>query len=197
MSMHRLLEESRRVKERADRLLSQSRILEILKPYGEPKIGGSYALDCMLRPDIDIFVTTKEHDYTKVMDIQRAIMETRFFREFDFVNWVDFDDPEVMDVKEYYFQPWVPFEGVLWKLDISMFTAEYDRSAQLTDRFKALLDAEPDDTKRITILEIKEAMREGKKYRKGVDGKLIYQAVLNDGVASISAFERLLSSKPL
>lgn len=194
--MHRLLEESKKVKEQADRLLSQSRILEMLRPYGEVKIGGSYALDCMLRPDIDIFVIAREHDYAKVMNIQRAIMETKFFREFDFVNWVDFEDSEAMDMKEYYFQPWVPFEGVLWKLDISMFTSEYDRSHELTDRFKALLDAESDDTKHIAILEIKKAMREGKKYRSGVDGKLIYQAVLEKGVLSLATFEEFLKMKP-
>ncbi len=193
--MHPLLEESKKVKEQADRLLSQSRILEILKPYGELKIGGSYALDCMLRPDIDIFVIVKEHDYGKVMEIQRSIMETRFFREFDFVNWVDFEDPEIMDAKEYYFQPWTPFEGVLWKLDVSMFTPEYDRSVELTDRFTTLLEAEPDDTKRIAILEIKAAMRDGKKYRSGVDGKLIYQAVLDNGILSPADFEEFLRSK--
>lgn len=195
--MHRLLEESQNVKSQADRLLLTSGVLDILKIYGEPKIGGSYALDTMLRPDIDIFVIAEKHDYLKILEVQRRLMETKFFRELDFVNWVDFEDSKVMDAHEYYFQPWTPFEGVLWKLDISLFTPEYDRSAELTDRFKALLDAERDNTKRITILTIKEAMRDGKKYRRGIDGKLIYQAVLDEGVADVSGFERFCLSRGL
>lgn len=193
--MHRLLEESREVKAQADRLIAASGILDIVGIYGDVKIGGSYALDTMLRPDIDIFVIAEKHDYAKVLEVQRRLMETKFFRELDFVNWVEFEDPEVMDVHEYYFQPWTPFEGVLWKLDISLFTPEYDRSAELTDRFKRLLDAEPDNAKRIAILTIKEAMREGKKYRVGVEGKLIYQAVLDHGILNPADFEEFLRSK--
>ena len=60
--MHRLLEESKRIKVQADRILKESGIIEILKDYGEIKIGGSYPLDVMLRPDLDFFVVREKHD---------------------------------------------------------------------------------------------------------------------------------------
>jgi hypothetical protein len=189
--MHRLLEQSQKTKKQADKILKKSGILEILKDYGEIKIGGSYALNTMLRADIDVFVVTEKHDWKKVLEIQRKIMETKYWSEFDFLNRVDFKTETSMT--GYYFQPWTPIDNVLWKMDIWLITPDQDKSADLTDRFKQLLDEDPNsDEKRITILEIKEAMRKGKKYQKGVDGKLIYQAVLEKEISGIEEFKKFI-----
>ncbi len=189
--MHKLLEESKRVKIQADKILKESGIVEILQTYGEVKIGGSYALDVMLRPDIDLFVVANQHDWEKVLNIQSTIMKSRYFREFDFVNWVDFEDQSLTSKKGYYFQPWVPAGGKLWKIDIWLITPEYDKSVETTEHFKKLL-TEADESKRVAILEIKEAMQQGKKYVKGVDGKLIYKAVLENGITTPKEFEEFL-----
>jgi hypothetical protein len=190
--VHRLLIQSDQMKAVADRILRESGIIDVLKEYGEVKIGGSYALDVMLRPDIDLFVITPEHDWEKVTSVYSKIMARRYFREFDFVNWVDFDGEGVVSMRGYYFQPWVPIDGRLWKMDIWLITADQDRSDSLTNHFKELLGREPDESKRIAILEIKKAMLEGKKYRNGVNGRLIYEAVLEGAVKSVEDFEKYL-----
>ncbi len=188
--MHKLLEESKRIKQQADEVLKESGIIDILKDYGEVKIGGSYALDVMLRPDLDLFVITQKHDWAKVLKISSAIMKSKYFREFDFVNWVDFDDKNIAPLKGYYFQPWVPIDSQLWKMDLWLKTPDQEEGLELNQHFRILLDKETDDSKRIAILEIKEAMRQGKKYIKGVDGKIIYQAVLENGVTDVESFKK-------
>ncbi len=192
--MHKLSEESKRVKSIADKILKESGIIKVLKDYGEVKIGGSYALDVMLRPDIDLFVIAEKHDWSKILDIQRKIMETKYFREFDFLNWIDFDSDDEDFIPCYYFQPWVPVGRELWKIDITLITKEYDKSSEYTDHYKELLD-NLDESKRIAILEIKEAMRKGKKYIEGVDGKLIYKAVLENGIATPEEFKNFLKDQ--
>ncbi|MCX6740372.1 MAG: hypothetical protein NTZ49_04040 [Candidatus Parcubacteria bacterium] len=190
--MHRLLKESKKIKAQADMILKESDIVEILKDYGKVKISGSYALDVMLRPDLDLFVITEKHDWNKVIDIQSKIMNLKYFRDFNFANWVDFEDKTITPIKGYYFQPWVPINNQLWKMDIWLITSEYDRTTELTEHFKKLLDQEPDDIKRIAILEIKEAMKENKKYTKGINGKLIYKAVLENGITNVEDFNKFL-----
>ncbi len=190
--MHRLLEKSKELKAQADKILEESGIVEILKDYGEVKLGGSYALDVMLRPDIDLFVITKTHNWGKVLDIHAKIMRLKYFRDFNFANWVDFEDQAVTPMKGYYFQPWVPINDQLWKMDIWLITSEYDRTIELTEYYKKLLDQETDDRKRVAILEIKEVMRKDEKYVKGVDGKLIYSAVLEKGIKDVEEFKKSL-----
>jgi|GEM_PF-1901438 hypothetical protein len=191
--MHRLLEESKAVKVQADRILNESRIIEILKTYGEVKIGGSYTLDVMLRPDIDLFVIAPQHDWSKILSIQTVIMETKYFGELDFANWVDFTDLTVTSLKGYYFQPRVQIDSELWKLDVWFLTPEYDRSAETTEHFEKLL-AVSGESEKISILEIKEAMRQGRKYIDGVNGKLIYKAVLEHNVKTVDEFKIFLAT---
>src|SRR3989344_8786905 len=140
--MSKLLGESKRIKEQADKIIKESGILGILKDYGEVKIGGSYALDVMLRPDLDLFVITQKHDWDKVLKISADIMKSKYFREFDFVNWIDFDDKNIDPIKGYYFQPWVPVDDQLWKMDLWLITPNQYKGSELTDHFKSLLDKE-------------------------------------------------------
>ena len=118
-------------------------------------------------------------------------MQLKYFREFDFVNWVDFEDQSLTLMEGYYFQTWVPVENQLWKIDIWLITPEYDKSVETTEHFKKLL-AETDESKKIAILEIKDAMKQGKKYIKNVDGKMIYEAVLENDISSLEGFEEFL-----
>lgn len=196
--MNTILEESRKIKIQADTILRESRIVETLSTYGEVKIGGSYALDVMLRPDIDIFVVSPEHNWRKLLDLHSKIMETKYFRELGFINWIDFKpDPSIDNwtpsIRGFYLQPVVPFEKQLWKMDIWLITPEYDKSDETTGHFKKILD-KSDESKKLSILEIKAAMRKGKKYVDGVNGRIIYRAVLENGVSTVEAFAEFLKS---
>lgn len=187
--MHELEKKSNELREQAKSILKGSKLLDLLSQHGEVKIGGSYALDLMNRPDIDIFVVTGKHDWNKIVELHRQIMETKYFREFDFLNWIDFepDDPDAM--RGYYFQTWIPKFGQLWKMDIWFITPEFDKTNEKVEVIKEKLATAGDEAK-IAILQIKDTMREGKKYKKGVSGELIYTAVLDHGVRDVKAFEK-------
>lgn len=192
--MHPLLEQSQNLKSEADQILSESGLIELLKGYGDVKIAGSYTLDVMLRPDIDLFVVAVKHDWDTFFEIYTRVMKSKYFRELDFVNWIDFSNADKTNMQGYYMQPWRPVEKNLWKLDVWFITPDQDRSTELTEHFKELLDKEADDSKRILILEIKQAMRQGNKYSKGVDGKLIYKAVLEEEISSVDEFKKKYTS---
>jgi hypothetical protein len=196
--MQNLLEESKRIKSQADKILKESGIVDILGGYGEVKIAGSYALDVMLRPDLDLYVVAEKHDWDKVIEIQSKIIRKKYFRDVYFIDWLNFENKQAGSVEEwipsikgYYFATVIPVEDQRWKMDIWLITPEYDKSAELTEHFKVLLD-KADESKKLAILEIKNAMREGKKYKTGVDGKLIYKAVLENGITNVEDFKKFL-----
>ena len=194
--MHRLLEESKRIKVQADRILKESGIIEILKDYGEIKIGGSYHLDVMLRPDLDFFVVREKHDYEKLINIVSKLIASKYFYEVNTVNQLDLKTSEwQVNLKGFYLAVKCEIDGVIWKIDIWLISPEYDKTTELTEHFMKLLQQEIDDLKRIAILEIKDAMRQGEKYIKGVDGGLIYGAVLESGVSDVEDFKKFLQSR--
>lgn len=196
--MVNLLEESKRIKSQADRILKESGIIETLSEYGEVKIAGSYSLDVMLRPDIDVYVVVEKHDWDKVVDLQSQIIKKKYFRDVYFIDWLNFENKQagmvaewIPSIKGYYFATVIPVEDQRWKMDIWLITKEYDKSAELTDHFKNLLKGS-NESKKLAILEIKNAMRQGKKYIEGVDGKLIYNAVLENGITDVESFKEFL-----
>lgn len=60
-----MIELAREWKERADGLLAQSKLVDLLERYGEVHFSGSYAYDVMMSPDVDIHLVlpafTREH----------------------------------------------------------------------------------------------------------------------------------------
>jgi hypothetical protein len=196
--MHELLQESKRIKAQADKILRESGIVEILSTYGEVKIAGSYALDVMLRPDLDFYVVTEKHDWNKMLEIYSEIMKLKYFREIYFMDWLNFENKQAGSIEEwippfrgYYFACVIPVEDQRWKMDIWLVTSEYAQAMETTNYFKELLD-NADESKKIAILEIKNAMRQGKKYLNGVDGRLIYKAVLENNISTPDDFKEFL-----
>lgn len=199
MNMDEILIKSKNMKNQADKILNDSGIIDILMGYGEVKIAGSYALDVMLRPDIDIYVIAEMNDWHNAKNIYMKIIESKYFREVSFVNWTDFSNNSSVDlwtpsIKGYYIKSITPTETDLWKMDIWLITPEYDKSSERTDLFKKLLN-EQGDSKRKLILEIKNFTRKGGGYIDGVDGKLIYQAVLINGVKNTEEFLSFIQNK--
>lgn len=188
--MKALLEESRSIKATADKILSESRLVETLSRYGTAKIAGSYALDVMLRPDIDLYVIAPTYEWKDMKALMNELMDQRYFSEIAFLNWIDFPAEDRVSIRGYYFQPCRWVNDVFWKLDVWLITPEFDRGAELTSKFAKLLAVHPE--KRENILIIKKAMCRDGKYEKGVDGQCIYKAVLEDGIETEEEFRKTL-----
>jgi len=192
--MSNVLEESKEIKIEADKLLLESKIFDLLETYGEVKIGGSYALDTMIRRDLDFFAITHNHDINKVAEINSQIIKSKYFHIVHYGNWHEFKPQphESNAVEGYYFALYCWVNGFEWKSDVWLITSDQDKTAETTDHFSNLLDKEIDERKRISILEIKKDMREGSKYIEGVDGKLIYKAVLEHSVKNTEEFNEFI-----
>src|SRR6185369_13953756 len=121
--------------------------VDILSEYGEVKMYGSYVLDLMLRPDLDIRVVAEKHDWDKLLEVQSKLTNTKYFRNLCFANWLDFEHKRIGQIKEwvpdingYYFSAVVPLEDQRWKLDIWLVTKENDVLSRANDKFKVLLN---------------------------------------------------------
>src|SRR5205823_2929524 len=101
-------------------ILKKSNILNILLDYGEIKLVGSYPLHVMLRPDLDMYVLAKKHDYEKCVKIVSSIFSMHYFQQICFANWLDY--PRKSGNTGYYLEPRVTIGDNRWKLDIWLMT---------------------------------------------------------------------------
>lgn len=186
-----LLKRSDEVKKEADKLLNESKLPQILSQYGDVRATGSYPLNVMLRPDLDFLVVAEKNDRNKAFEIVTEIIRSNYFEEVDFVNHVDFRQSG--GITGFYIQPRVVIGERKWKLDIWLMDEKDFRP--YTQEFLDLIKDDPDSQKRMAILKLKDEMSEGSKYIKGVDGKLIYEAVLKNGVRTEEEFKRFMQEK--
>lgn len=68
MNVEALLRESQDVRESAERLLHDLRIIEQWQPYGEVELAGAYRWDLMLAPDVDLYVVNPNADLDLALD---------------------------------------------------------------------------------------------------------------------------------
>lgn len=183
-----LLTKSNQIKSDAEKLLEESKIAEILSMYGDVKFVGSYPLNVMLRPDLDIYAIG-ENNREKMLDIIQKIFVSNYFDEICFSNWVEFNQDQNLH-SGYYIQTLATIGENRWKLDIWLMPESQFKT--YTEEFLELIKDDPNEEKRLIILKLKEAFAEGKKYRKGVNGKLIYHAVLKDNITTVEEFEEYL-----
>lgn len=84
-----VLEHSNHMRNTARHILQQSQIIETLSKHCTPQLTGSYALDLMFDPDIDIVVTT---EYPK--DVSRRVfndvLDQDFFQRYEYGDFVRF-----------------------------------------------------------------------------------------------------------
>jgi len=185
-----LLLKSQELKRQADEILKDSDVVEIFSSYGEVRLVGSYALDVMSRPDLDIYVLTDEHNYEKLMSILGSVFSKNYFQQVCFANWLD--TPRESGIIGYYLEPKVNIGKNRWKLDIWFMVRDQYKS--YTEKFLELLTKDNPDEKRLTILELKNHYKDGEKYKGNINGKLIYKAVLEHGVKNYQEFEKYLKT---
>ena len=187
--MSKLLDRAKNLKNTADKILSDSKITSILSEYGEIVFTGSYPLELMYRPDIDFFVLTKEHNFDLYLKLLKKIIETKYFKVVCTDNQIELYKGS--GLKGYYIQPNIKINDENWKMDIWLTT--HDQYKPHTEKYKKLLE-NTDTSKKELILEIKATLKKGKKYKEGIDGKIIYEAVLIEGIKNLDDFLEYVKS---
>lgn len=87
--MNDLLTLSATRKKQAKKILAEGKVIKTLSKYGTPEIIGSYALDLMYDPDIDIVVLTKnprQSSYDALFDF----ISQRKFQKYEYGDFIKF-----------------------------------------------------------------------------------------------------------
>lgn len=191
--MHPLLQQSKRTKSQANAILKDSGIIQILQKYGTVDIHGSYALDLMWKPDIDLIVVRKKHDWKKLLKVSEEILDSKYFKKFVFSNAIDFKGHNGIPCKGYFLQGWKPIGKLTWKVDIWIITPNQLKAFNVTSHFKKLLEQETNDSKKELIIQIKKTFLDGMHYTNNIEGKNIYEAVLEKNIKSVEAFKQTIT----
>jgi hypothetical protein len=168
----------------AAELLRVTDLGALLARLGQVHEVGSFRLDVMFRPDIDLIVTSATPSRDQAIARTQELLERGQFQTVGFADCFSFWKPGAP--AGFYWELIAPYAGDWWKIDVWYLTPKDDISIRPAEQFEQRLQNNPGA--RETILRIKEHFFDGVKYRDGVTGFAIYDAVLNVGVDSLAGF---------
>lgn len=169
------------LKKEADLLIQQCRLADLLAPYPGWFIGGSYSYDLMCWRDLDIYALDPSHDLKQCFEVGFELTRRLAAKKSFFTNNTG-GEPNGL----YWGIRLGDARQGAWKLDVWFLVQEgYHRHEVYSADMREKLTG--DD--RAVILTIKEYYWRQASYRDKVTSDMIYRAVLEDGVRSISDFE--------
>lgn len=169
------------LKKEADLLIEQCSLAELLAPYLGWFIGGSYSYDLMCWRDLDIYALDPPHDLKQCFEVGFELTRRLAAKKSFFTNNVG-GEPNGL----YWGIRLGDARQGAWKVDVWFLDQEgYQRHAVYSADMRDKLTG--DD--RAAILTIKEYYWRQASYRDTVTSDMIYRAVLENGVRSISDFE--------
>ena len=169
------------LKTEADLLVLQCNLTELLAGYPGWFIGGSYSYDLMCWRDLDIYILDPSHDLKQCFEVGYELSRRLVAKKSFFTNNVG-SEPNGL----YWGIRLGDARRGAWKLDVWFIDQEgYQQHAAYSADMRAKLTGE----NREVILTIKEFYWRQASYRDKVTSDMIYRAVLEKGVRSISEFE--------
>lgn len=175
------------LKAEADLLILGCRLPELLAVYTSWFIGGSYSYDLMCWRDLDIYVLDLECDLKQCFEVGYELTERLAAKKSFFTNNVG-GEPNGL----YWGIRLGDARQGAWKLDVWFLDrVGYEDHAAYSSGIREKLTTE----NRSIILAIKEAYWRQPSYRDTVTSDMIYRAVLENGVRTISDFERFVKER--
>ena len=171
----------------AERILLELNLINFLSRLGKPTIVGSFALNLMSWPDIDIVVVS-EMEIQGYLDTANYLFQKQNVYSLnlqDFRKSIYLDRPQGLYCGVCYLVKPKTF----WKIDIWFLP-----DAKALDLVKSV-KSKLNDENRLTILKIKNEMRESTKHGKEVSGMDVYKAVLEKGVKNLIEFGSYLKNQ--
>lgn len=170
MDTNELLQFSKNTKRQADILLQSTNLLDILKEFGDVHIIGSYPLDIMYGPDIDILVETQDTRNNSMKALQK-IVEKEIFRKIEYGDFVKF--PIEKRPKGYILVLKAEVEGIKWEIEVWFLE---DVSKQL--EYNELLKSKINEDNRIEILKAKHERETSNTSKHNLSSYEIYKQVI-------------------
>lgn len=169
-----LISLSNELKKEADSLISETHVVDILNKLGKIDFVGSYALNLIYRPDIDIFVTSDTCSNEKAIAITKEFLDSGLFQTVGFANHTHHKAPN--NLNGYYWELIVIKNDRKWKFDV-WYTAE-KKIVSIENVEKILDKLRKDNEARIKILELKDKLFNGTTYKNNMNGLKIYEEIL-------------------
>jgi hypothetical protein len=177
--------DNKELKAEAALLMRKCHLPELLAAYPRWFIGGSYSYDLMCWRDLDIYVLDPQHDLEQCFEIACRLTGLLAAKKSRFTNNVG-GEPNGL----YWGIKLGNERQGAWKLDVWFLDAgSYEQHADYCVGMRSRLTMES----RSAILEIKEAYWRRPEYRDTITSDLIYRAVLDNGVKTLSDFESFLA----
>ena len=186
MSDTEIIRHSRLLHQEATELLDKEGLLPMLKTFGTTQVIGSYALDTMTWPDIDISMNLPEAQNVELFfeigkriatkfQITKMSYSNHFIR-----NFPGFDHG-------LYWGTQLRYGEREWKIDLGG-DVDTDYQTHIADADALCRQLQQAD--RLAILRIKHVICQHPDYRGNVYNSMaIYRAVLEDNVESVDAFK--------
>jgi len=172
------------LKKEADLLVLQCRLAEMLAVYPSWFIGGSYSYDLMCWRDLDIYVLDPAHDLKQCFEVGYELTLRLAANKSFFTNNVG-GKPSGL----YWGIRLGDARRGAWKLDVWLLDQTgYQQHATYSSVMREKLTSE----NRRIILTIKEAYWQQASYRDTITSDMIYRAVLDNEVRTVSDFERFV-----
>lgn len=159
------------MKKQADALLQSTKLIEILKKYGDVHLIGSYVLDVMSEPDIDIVVQAEDTRKSSVEALQEIIGK-RLFYKVEYGDFVAF--PVDNRPKGYILVLKTVVNQVAWETEV-WFVG--DASKQLA--YSELLKSKLTSQHRIEILKAKVARQRAGYGKHHLSSHKIYERIMH------------------
>lgn len=192
MSDKEIVEYARQLRREATALLDKEGLLSMLKAVGTTQVIGSYALDTMTWPDIDISMNLPQAQNVELFFELAQRIATKFE-----ITKMSYSNHYIRNFPGYdhglYWGIQLRYAGTEWKVDLWGYNdTDYQRHiAEANELFRQLQQAD-----RLAILRIKYVICQQPEYRGNVYNSMaIYRAVLEDKVKSVDGFNAWLKKK--
>jgi len=175
-----VVEYSNEIKREADEILKDTGIFDTLSMFGTPHIIGSYAMNLMYNPDIDIVVEAKDLHGASMKALQ-TLVSGGCFEKIEYGDFVKF--PRTHRPSGYILVLKTTRKDIKWEIEV-WFLIESTRERCDVSHVCALLTPEL----RRTVLEFKQKMQERNISKHEISSEDIYCAVLEKGITDFEIF---------
>ena len=188
MTDEELLKQASDLRAEANRLLYDEGLFRLINSVGPACVIGSFALDLMTWPDIDISVQLPhEKDIATFFDLGREIAPRFQATRMSFSNM--FIRPDVPFEYGLYWGMRLLYGGRTWKIDLWGYGEEaYQANFEAFEKLRGQLQ----DADRMAILRIKNEVCQRAEYRSEILSIDVYEAVAQHRVHTIEEFDEWL-----
>jgi len=186
MTDQELLEQAHDLRTEASRLLYNEGLFSLISSVGPACIIGSFALDLMTWPDLDISVQLPDDkDISTFFDLGREIANKFQATKMSFSN--QFIRPDVPFDHGLYWGIQLLYAGRTWKIDLWGYGDDaYQANLKDLDRLRR----QHQDANRIAILRIKNEVCQRPEYRVQISSMQIYEAVTQYHIQTAEEFDK-------